>query len=98
MNTLKSCRNTSSAVLPSSFSPASNISLAKVLISTPAIFARRFAVASSSGVQVGLRNTSVSDRMAASSRPAVFWGISTPFSSYIWVMMVAVQPTGWLRK
>ena len=50
------------------------------------------------GVQVGLRNTSVSERMAASSRPAILGSISTPFSSYIWVMMVAVQPTGWLRK
>ena len=50
------------------------------------------------GVQVGLRKTRVSERMAASSRPAIWGRISTPFSSYIWVMMVAVQPTGWLRK
>ena len=98
MNTLKSCKNTSSAVLPSSFSPASNISLANSLMSTPAIFARRLAAFTSTGVQVGLRNTSVSERMAASSRPAVFCGMVTPFSSYIWVTMVAVQPTGWLRK
>ena len=63
-------------------------------MSTPAIWARRLAAATSTGVQVGLRKTSVSDRMAASSRPAVWAGISTPFSSYIWVMMVAVQPTG----
>ena len=53
---------------------------------------------SSTGVQVGLRKASVSERIAASSRPAIWGGMSTPFSSYIWVMMVAVQPTGWLRK
>ena len=67
-------------------------------MSTPAICASRLAAATSTAVQVGLRNASVSDRMAASSRPAVWGRISTPFSSYIWVTMVAVQPTGWLRK
>ena len=67
-------------------------------MSTPAIWARRLAAATSTGVQVGLRKTSVSERMAASSSPAIWGRISTPFSSYIWVMMVAVQPTGWLRK
>ena len=67
-------------------------------MSTPAMPARRLAAFTSTGVQVGLRKTSVSDRIAASSRPAVWGGISTSFSSYIWVMMVAVQPTGWLRK
>ncbi len=68
-------------------------------MSTPAILARRLAAFYIiHGVQVGLRKASVSERMAASSSPAIWGRISTPFSSYIWVIMVAVQPTGWLRK
>ena len=48
----------------------------------------------SSGVHVGERNISVSDRIAEHSRPAIFGSISTLCSWYICVMMVAVQPSG----
>ena len=60
--------------------PAENISTARSSISTSAIFARLSAAALSTAVQVGERNMSVSEMMAAQSRPAIFFGISTPFS------------------
>ena len=65
---------------------------------TAAAIARARAALSSSGVQVGLRNISVSDRMALHRMPAISGVISTPCSPYIWYKMVAVQPTGTLRK
>ena len=71
-----------------------NISVAYCLMSRPAIFASSSAAMRSSGVHVGERNISVSDRIAEHSRPAIFGSISTLCSWYICVMMVAVQPSG----
>ena len=49
-------------------------------------------------MQVGLRNISVSDKIAESISPAVDRSGSTPFSWYIWYTIVQVQPTGTFRK
>ena len=46
--------------------------------------ARDLAAISSTGVQVGERNSRVSDTMALHSSPAIFGSISTLFSRYIW--------------
>ena len=52
----------------------------------------------SCSVQVGERNISVSEMIAAQRSPAILGGISSFCSPYIWYMIVPVQPTGWLRK
>ena len=57
-----------------------NISDAYSLMFRPAIFASSSAAMRSSGVQVGERNISVSDRIAEHSRPAIFGSISMFFS------------------
>ena len=57
-----------------------NISAAYSLMFRPAIFASSSAAMRSSGVQVGERNISVSDRIAEHSRPAIFGSISMFFS------------------
>ena len=54
-----------------------NISVAYSLMSRPAICASSSAAARSSGVQVGERNISVSDRIAEHSSPAIFGSIGT---------------------
>ena len=67
-------------------------------MSSPASAASALAAASSCGVEVGERNISVSDKMADSSRPAISFEGVMPCSLNIWYKMVAVQPTGTLRK
>ena len=68
-------------------------------MSSPASAASALAAASSCGVEVGERNISVSDKMADSSRPAISCELGVmPCSLNIWYKMVAVQPTGTLRK
>ena len=64
--------------------PASNMASAYFSRSTPAISASARAARSSMGVQVGLRNIRVSERMAESMSPAVVGSISAAFSRYIW--------------
>ena len=67
-------------------------------MSTSAMAASALAAASSSGVEVGERKSSVSDRIADSSSPAMGLGGVMFCSPYIRQTMVAVQPTGSLRK
>ena len=64
--------------------PAPNISTANSSISTPQISDRSSAAFWSTGVQVGERNINVSEMIAAIKSPAIFFGISTPCSWYIW--------------
>ncbi len=69
--------------MPFMLLPALNIALAISSGSIPAIPASFLAVLSSSAVHVGERNRRVSEMIAEHRRPAIFFGISTPASSYI---------------
>src|SRR5699024_8855966 len=64
----------------------------------PAISASSFAAWTSSSVQVGDLNKSVSEIIADNSKRASFSEISSPFSLNIFFKIVAVQPTGSARK
>ena len=98
VNFLKSCWMICCGVFALMSLPARNISIANFSASTPAIAASASPAARSAGVQVGLRYISVSERIAASSSPAVCGSISTPFSWYIRYTIVEVEPSGWFRK
>ena len=83
VNCLKSWKQISSAVFPARLLPALNIACACSSRLIPAIFASFLAIFSSSGVQVGERNKSVSEIIAEHRSPAIVGLISTSFSLYI---------------
>ena len=91
---MKSWLKISSTVLPTNEVPALNISIANSSISTPAILANLRAALVSTGVHVGDLNNNVSEIIAPNKAPAIDWGISTSFSSKIFVTIVAVDPNG----
>src|SRR5690625_6327798 len=78
--------------------PAFSMSKPYVSRSTPAISANSCAASTSSFVHVGDFNNNESEIIADSRRPAISFGTSIPFSLYILLRIVAVQPTGSARK
>lgn len=74
--------------------PALNISFANCSILIPAISASAPAAILSDNVQVGERNISVSEIIAAQRSPAILGEISSFCSPYISYRIVAVHPTG----
>src|SRR5690625_5456439 len=78
--------------------PAFNMCKPYVSTSTPAISASFFAACLSSSVLVCDLNNKESEIIADNINPAIFLGISTLFSSYIFLSIVAVHPTGSARK